>query len=318
MMDFQIFGGVLRSSIDFPELRRASSASAPDWTLSLAESLPAGNGVSLGEDVVDDNTRVRLYGVEDGYELRFDDTGTFAISRDGSRITWHQPAGASVVAARTDVMGRVLAVALHARGLVSLHGSAVAIDGQGIGFLAPKMHGKSTLAGALTRAGAMLATDDTLAVDVSGHPPRMWPGVHRLRLWHDSVAQVGASVSPISAPGDKLVLEEFSDAELLARPCPLAALYLLSPRKPGTMDLAVRRTALPSVMAALSLVRHSKLGPLLGGPEAQAMLARATTLAGAVPVYALEITRDFDRLGEVVETIRSWHHADAAVLESVA
>ena len=51
-----------------------------------------------------------------------------------------------------------------AEGAVTLHASAVAVDGAAIGFMAPKFHGKSTLAAAMTYVGAHLVSDDALAI----------------------------------------------------------------------------------------------------------------------------------------------------------
>ena len=74
--------------------------------------------------------------------------------RTGQVITWHRPPEVALDAAVADLTSRVLALALHAGGVFTLHASAVSIDGGGIAFLAPKHHGKSTLCSALVLAGA--------------------------------------------------------------------------------------------------------------------------------------------------------------------
>ena len=82
-----------------------------------------------------------------------------------------------VASAQADITSRVLALALHAGGVFSLHASAVSIDGAGVAFLAPKHYGKSTLCSALVLAGARALSDDTVPVR-PGNPPSLSPGIH--------------------------------------------------------------------------------------------------------------------------------------------
>src|SRR5690606_30149341 len=116
------------------------------------------------------------------------------INDDGATINWTHPVDVPTANARADLTSRVMATALYASGMVCLHGSAVVPDTEAIGFVAPKYHGKSTLAMALVRSGARLLTDDTLPV-VPGSPPFAQPGLHATRLWPDSAERVGMGES---------------------------------------------------------------------------------------------------------------------------
>ncbi|MFI5229274.1 MAG: hypothetical protein ACHQWU_09415, partial [Gemmatimonadales bacterium] len=186
MHRYQAFGGTLQSEITFPELEPSTSTEAPEWRLCVSAAAPdgrppdAGELEFLGEDRVDIDVRVRAYKTPNGYRLSYEDTGTFDISSDGRDIRWVPGSKSSLEAARLDILGRVLALALHAGGQLALHGSGVAVGRQAVGFLAPKFSGKSTLALALVNAGADLLTDDTLPVDLEA-VPRAWPGVHSAR-----------------------------------------------------------------------------------------------------------------------------------------
>jgi hypothetical protein len=124
----------------------------------------AADAQMLGEDDVQQGVRVRLYRSADGFRLEYDDTGTFDISADGSQIFWCPGASVAMQAVEMDLIGRVLAAAMHAAGTLCLHGSAVAVNGGGIAFLAPKFHGKSTLAQAMVAAGARLATNNVVPI----------------------------------------------------------------------------------------------------------------------------------------------------------
>jgi hypothetical protein len=211
----------------------------------------------------------------------------------------------------------VMPVVLHARGTLCLHGSAVALDGGGIGFLAPKFHGKSTLAVALTSRGARLLTDDTLVVEL-GATPIVQPGIHSVRLWGDSADRFsGSTVVRAEGREGKRVIRPAQRAQLARRGVPLQALYLLRPRAGGGVGPAVQRTLLPQVPSAMSLLGQTRLGELLGGSESAVVLDRAVALVSRVPIYELVVVRDMERMDEVVGQLMEWHasatHAPDAV-----
>jgi hypothetical protein len=305
---YRVFGGVLASEIPFPELPAADSEA--DWVLDTAAEPPRlSNAARCGEDRVAGDVRVRLFRHSNGYRLEFDDTGFFDVAADGKQLLWCAGHASDIGSVRLDVFGRVIPLAMHASGLITLHGSAVSVSGAGIGFLGPKYHGKSTLSQALMRAGALLATDDALPVEAGGEV-RMRPGVHRARLWNDSLTWIRSGSAPADgAPRQKHLLEAPSVELLLQESVPLAALYLLAPLAPGRGVSAVERVRLTPTHAALSLVVHAKLGALLGKGEAGVALQRASRIAELVPVYRLELVRDFHRLPEVVDALLEWHSA---------
>ena len=218
---------------------------------------------------------------------------------------------------RADVTGRVMAVALHASGHLCLHGSAVATAGGAIAFLAPKFHGKSTLALALTRAGAKLLTDDVVPVDPRT-PIQAVPGVHQVKLWQDSATHFGVD-RETPRPGSKHLLHDFDDPMLSNDRTPLAAIYLLSPVivEDGAAAPTVSRARMHSVPSALALVRHSIMGSMLSGLEAQRVIDRATAVAEAVPVYQLTVAAGMERIGDTVDQLLAWH-GGAVVAEARA
>ena len=312
MPQYSIFGDCLDSDMQFPQLRPCSSQS-PRWTLRTADSPPAPEreGVVLGDADVEHDVKVRLIGLGGRYRLTYDDTGVFDVSADGQDIVWSPAEGASTEAARLDVLGRVMAVALHAAGVLCLHGSAVATSWGAVGFLGPKFHGKSSLATAMIDAGATLLTDDTLPVRIVAGRARAHPGVHAIRLWQDAAERLGTRVG---RTGDtEAVKHTFSDLpeeRLMVEDAPLRTVYLLQPVKPAADRPPVQRFALDPVRAAVSLVGHSKLGALLGKSETPNVLDRAVAIANAAPVYRLEVMRDFDLLPTVAEALLAWLRAD--------
>ena len=314
---YQVFGGRLRSELPFPELPVATPGGDPTWDLVLRHH-PAErvDGELVGHVDVDSTVRVELIRHAGGWRVAYSDTGDFEISDDGSRIQWHPGADHTEDAARVDVLGRVLAVALHARGYLCLHGSAVAFERGSVAFLAPKYHGKSTTALALARAGARLITDDCLPVQLED-PPIALPGVHAVRLWRDSVDEVGHEGGLDTGPGGKFLLTDLPGDRLMREPSRLHAVYFLSPvTEPERTAPAVERVPVEGMEAAMTLLGQTKIGGLLGGSEAAVLLRMATHLAGLVPTYRLRIVRDFSRLDEVIEGIRALHADLGASVDS--
>lgn len=308
-MHHAIFGGCLRTDFAFPELR-PSDASLPTWTLaSVSGPAPECPVTPLGEEPVTDDARVSLFATPAGFRLRYDDTGTFDVGAAGRDIIWYRGSEAAEEAARIDIMGRVLAVALHASGCLTLHGSAVALGSapECVAFVAPKRHGKSTLAMALANAGARLVTDDTLPVD-PGPPATAWPGVHSVRLWPDSLGEVASDEQGrTNSPGDKATLAALGDERLMTARVPLAAIYVIRPVKAAPRRPVALRLRCDPVSSALAIVQHAKIGGLLRGPASVTLLEQAAAIAREVPVYVLEVVREFAALPSVAQQLLDWH-----------
>ncbi|MEP7343966.1 MAG: hypothetical protein ABI877_01805 [Gemmatimonadaceae bacterium] len=308
MHDFAVFGGVLRTSIDFPELARGGGTE-PSWILEAGTTPPSlSDATALGVDTVFATCNVHAFKREPGgYSLVFDDTGRFDISSNGKRITWYGGSERLLEAGRADIVGRVLPLALHGSGILSLHASAVAIGNEGVAFMAPKFHGKSTLATALVEEGARLITDDVLPILIS-EPPICMPGVPRLRLWRDSVqATLGAATAETVPQERKHRVDDLRDDQIQSLPIRFVTAYILTPVNELPNKRAVMREPLDSIAATLSLVQHAKLAPLLSGGDAGALFSQTASVSGAIRVYDLYVTRDFSRLSEVARTISRWH-----------
>lgn len=305
-MLYKVFGGVFDAPFPFPELREADVVARPDWTLQLTESafsdpvrqrmgreeLAEGLFAEVGRDAV-------------GLRIAYDDSGEFSVREHGRVILWSPRAGCDMELARVDILGRVLSLALHESGMMTLHGSGVSLGARAIGFLAGKGSGKSTLAMTLVSHGARLMTDDTFAVAPSTLVAR--PGVHSVRLWDDSAARFSAMGTSRRGLSDKNTFDVLPNDSLQDDALPLAALYELIPEPASAGGQLVRRERLAPPDATIALMRHSKLGALLGGAEAMEVFDRCAAIAAHAPVYTLHVTRDLSAIGSVAETIASWH-----------
>jgi hypothetical protein len=308
MREYELFGGRLRSDIPFPELEEAESGPTIDWQLRVTDAAVSRGPARLlgtlrpGKELV-----VRLWKHAAGYRVEYSDTGYFDITENGRYIDWTPRVDSSVDAARLDLLGIVLAVALHARGTLTLHGSAVATADGVVAFIGPRLHGKSTLAAAMVAAGAWHVTDDTLAVSLTPGGILAAPGVHATRLWNDAVAQLPTDLLyDVTMLNGKRMLR-YAQARSANESLPLAAIYVLQPTVEPT-SRAARRSRLAPLRAALALAAEAKLAVLFdGSAEAGAVLMQAAAVAQSVPVFALDIARDWTRLGDVVGTMLQWH-----------
>jgi hypothetical protein len=304
---FTVFGGGLRSAIAFPELA-SSKRGRVAWTLELGERAEVAEEGSLLGVLPDVPCRIELRRAgSDGFLLSHSCTGVFRVQGRGAEISFVSHANAPDDLIRADVLGRVLALAMHMRGALSLHASSVAMPEGAIAFLAPKGFGKSTVALSLARAGAKFLTDDILPVRAQ-EPFTVNPGVQSVRLCSDSALRLIDERSK-TRPGidGKHIVDRLPKHMVASAPARLIALYMLSPSPNGNGAPAVSRSRLSSRRAVLELLRHAKIGALLGGSEAPTVFQQAASIAAAVPAYELEIARDLHRLPDAVAMIASWH-----------
>lgn len=311
---YHLFGGILHSEVPLPGLPRGDAGGGPDWRLRRISALPdEGSAELLGRETLANDLAVELWRGTDGYLLRYGDTGAFRITGRGHRIDWLPGPRPVPEALAVDVAGRVLATALHARGVLTLHASAVALSGGAVAFLGPKGAGKSTLAAALLAEGARMMADDALPVEVEAGA-RARPGLPRLRLSGEAATHLAGPLrkgpgrtegSPSRRNGtwspalpSRLVQDE---------PLPLTAIYLLVPVAPRGTGAPVRRMPVPPPRPALALLAETKVGRLLGGPERPILLRRCSKLASRVPVWGLHVSSELDRVREAAARVAAWH-----------
>jgi hypothetical protein len=312
MPDYSVFGWCLRSEqLLFPELPHCVGG-APDCLVRIADGRSTEQPGEILGATPQTQCRIALHRMPQGFRLRHSCSGEFDISSDGSDIVWYPRADLPLEMARNDILGRVLSIALHARGALALHGSAVALERNAVAFLGPKHRGKSTLATALIRAGGTLLTDDTIAVDVL-NPAILSPGIRRARLYEDSARMLfDEEENHRHGLDGKYVVQYSSDSSQLPARIPLSAVYIL---KPMSRDLptAATRIRLSSRHAVISIISNSKVGQLLGSTAARAIFELVTTLVQSTPVYTLQVVRDLERIDEVVEIMSGWHDLAAPV-----
>ncbi|HEX2779598.1 MAG TPA: hypothetical protein VHM30_08875 [Gemmatimonadaceae bacterium] len=310
-----MFGDALASDLELPDLARALAADPPRWTVTVADGAPPPADAKLIGARQLGPEAYTLWRMSDGFRLEYSHAGVFDITDSGSRIVWYRRADAIPELVRAIVLGPALALALELAGLFCLHGSAVRLGDTAMAFVGPKHHGKSTLATALTAAGARLIGDDLVAIS-PGPPAIVRPGVASVRLWADAVAAVGIDRLPARViPGLKATVTDFADASRATEDTLLSDIYVLAPVSAsgrGGSEPPCWRTALPRGAAAVVLAQQTKLAATLVGIHAAGTQLRvAARIAESVRVWTLSVARDLSRLPAIVDVLRGWNREAA-------
>jgi hypothetical protein len=218
---YRAFGLRIASAIECPEFLSDSDTAAPEVRViegAVPESLEAPLARGVVYEAADDQLLLKLRG-----------TARYLI-QNGQEIVIQAEPGADPGAIRLFLYGSAFGALLYQRGLLPLHGSAVATPAGAVLFAGASGHGKSTLAGAMHRRGYQVLSDDVCAITCASGVPVLLPAYPRLMLWADAVAKLGlagAGLTPARTKLEKYQLpvgQGFSGEGL-----PLRAVYLLNP-----------------------------------------------------------------------------------------
>ena len=179
------------------------------------------------------------------------DVGRVTI-RGGSEIAVAPNERASDDSIALFIAGPALAVALHQRGDLVLHASAVAIGGRAIALLGEKGAGKSTLSATLLARGHSLLSDDIVAVRSGPDGPVVAGGSRTLKLEPAVARALGLDPEKLRLIHREGTKREWPlPATAVAATTPLARLIVLQ-RGP-----APRVEPLAASAAFIEAVRHT-------------------------------------------------------------
>lgn len=178
---------------------------------------------------------------KDTFLLNLDQIARYQV-RNGNEITIEPAPGADDDAIRLFLLGSCFGALLFQRGLLPLHGSAIATPKGAVVFVGASGHGKSTLAGAFHQHGYQVLSDDVTAITIKDGVPHVLPAYPRLMLWADAVERLGVNRSHLRPA--RAQLEKFHyrfEQPPLNDEYPLHAIYLLAP----TNNASITITPLP-------------------------------------------------------------------------
>jgi hypothetical protein len=269
MFRYRLFGLIVGSEIELPELLPADPGLASDVEIRIGDA-----GVGGAE-----KWGLSVYGPE--ALLRIDQVGDYRII-DGRKIVVTANPAASDRNVRLYLLGSAFAAILHQRGLLPLHANAIVLEGRAIAVLGHPQAGKSTLAAWFVDKGWEMLADDVCVVtwDEAGRP-LAHPGIGRVRLWRDALEASGRSAGDHPQSFDDMDKYDVRIAGVAREPVPLDHIYLLAKAEgPGEIRPLTGSDAFQSLVA--NTYRGSYL-PLMG--EAERHFRQCVRLAGNAPLF---------------------------------
>jgi hypothetical protein len=200
------------------------------------------------------------------------------------------------------LLGPVLSYLLRRRGVLSLHASAVVVNGAAVAFCGFGGAGKSTLAAAFATAGHQVLSDDVVALRERGGTLFVYPANEYLRVWRDSADLLTGDHSrlPLLTPNwEKRAFLITDLGYAVARdPAPLAAVCILDNRQ--NIDAAPFVEALHPARALLALTPHTSVNYLLDERMRATEFTQLNQLVQGMPVYRVVPHTDPARLAALV------------------
>jgi hypothetical protein len=221
---------------------------------------------------------------------------------DGSTMTIEMRGGLSEAGIRVWLLGPAMAILLHQRGLLVLHGSAVDVGGTAAVFVGVSGAGKSTTAYGLARQGMPVVSDDIVPVEFIDDVPVVRPGIPHLRVTPHVLAACGDAPEQHAAPipWDEKRHVQLGQASLTLH-LPLGGVYLIEPAPSIALD------PLTPQQTFAALARNSFLAPLMVQSDSLSWhLEACARLAGVARLRRLAFPRSMDSFAHLAPLI----HAD--------
>ena len=272
------FGLTIAAPIILPELlpveQNGNSTRDIDITFGTVDPRPQFEG--------DSDRGIWVHGNQACYEVR--GVGAFLVT-SGRNILVELFEGASEEAVRLCLLGPVMGLALHQRGLFNLHASAVSIAGNAVAFLGGHGWGKSTMAAMLQSLGHTVISDDLAALDPNSR--KVFPSFPQLKLWPDAVDALGHTADGLPLVHPDAEKRALRFRELFASEAPrLRRLYLLA------VGPTTEIVKLPPKQAFEEVMRHwygSRFGPkFLRNIDLRTHFSQVSRLVRDVPLLRLQ------------------------------
>jgi len=244
-----------------------------------------------------------LYETPGGAVLHFPGAGDFRLG--SGFIESYLPEPASDLA-ELRLLGSVFSYWLELRGLVTLHASAVSVDGCAVVFASRHGGGKSGLAAGLVAAGASLLADDLVAVEEFENCWKLRPSYPLMRMWPDEAEHFLGSYAELprvqkDSEKRSVAVGEGGFGRFQKTASPLACIYLAA-RVEGADTVEIHPVSRGE--ALIELIRHSFSPRLVEAAGLQpARLDRLARLVRSVPVRRLVYPSGFERLEEIAGQI---------------
>ena len=228
---YKAFGLIFQSCIEHPDFFAEPASSDPDCRINF--------GV-VPQNLSNPEVTGGAYQSQGSrFLLKVNNVGRYLVE-NGKSITIEKDPGVATREIIVFLWASAIAVLMHQRGIVIVHGSAVKRGDHAVIFSGPSGSGKSTIASAfVTKKNAMIISDDISAIsmDPSGIPIVL-PGYPLMKLWRDSSEKLGFEwddTKLIRKSVNKMVVN--IQERFVQHAVPLQQLYLLAYKNSGPAEI---------------------------------------------------------------------------------
>lgn len=274
---YRVYGLLVDSEVPLgPHAGGSNEAGEPDLRVSL------GNGAAWSADVP---------------ALEWE--GVCRVALPVPEVLVLEPKTASPQDLALAASGSGLALALHQRGNLVLHGSCVAIGDQGVCLLGESGAGKSTLATALQLAGHTLISDAMTVLSLGEATlPRALPGWDVVKLWPNTIGHLEIEpreLGPVHPDSEKRACAP--SGVIATSPVPVSWFVTVTPGDP------IELTPLAPAAGLIALVGHFYLASDLPKNQHSELLRRAARAAARSRVARLRRGTQLSQVLQVVEAL---------------
>lgn len=286
--DHALCGWRVRSALPLPEvLAWTGDDRQPDITIRLGSAPPLSDPVSKASGPVQ-------VGRDGTCRLAIEDVASFLVVA-GRDVIVEPRIGLDAPDLRDWLLGVVLGMLCHQRGLFPLHASCVRLGERAVAFAGRTGTGKSTLAAALARRGHALIADDVCAIEFAASgAPQVRPSFPRLRLWDDAMRALDLSSEGVPrASSGRSKLQYCQPGRFDPSPAPLRAVYRLE--RVAEEERGIQRMSGADAAATLSTEIYRPWMAFRLGRKPD-LLRQALRIAPQVPVFRCPIRPDLAQI----------------------
>jgi hypothetical protein len=207
------------------------------------------------------------------------------------------------------VFGTGMALLLHVRGVVVLHGSAICIKNKIIGFIGNSGSGKSTTAALFNSEGYPLFTDDVLAVDIENDKVMAYKGSPYIKLNPDSAERVtgkrASRLGKVYPSSPKRVYEPKNEKKLDKRE--VEKIYVINRKSRKKSTEKVSEKKIGGEESCMRLIENAYVPRLLGKEAICAEhFEKTCIIASKTKVCLLETKDSLDKSDQIVRYIEKF------------
>ncbi len=177
---YRVYGLNVDSEIEIPELVPGFVGN-PDVRIRLGE-VP----ITLPKCKV---KGVFYQAIKDDFIFRMEKVGAFRVC-NGEDVTIEPFSEGDRELIRVFLLGSVFGALLHQKGILAIHGSAVATEDGALVITGRSSSGKSTLAASLNTRGYPFIADDIAALHQSENGFLIHHGIPQMKLWKDVITKL--------------------------------------------------------------------------------------------------------------------------------